>query len=58
MAAEIKPMSIGSGSVSGQLKSLTMEKPILLSKIDNSDEIFGVQILSEGKSILSISNDK
>ena len=55
MAAEIKPIN----SSGGLQKSLTSEKPVLISKIDStSEEIFAVQILSEGNSILSISNDK
>lgn len=55
MAAEIKPIT-GAGNTQ---KSLTSEKPVLESKIDGcGDEIHAVQILSEGRSILSISDDK
>ncbi|KAF2351144.1 WD40 repeat [Trinorchestia longiramus] len=55
MAAEIKPMA-GSGGIQ---KALTSEKPNLLAKIDSpGHEVHAVQILSEGKSILSISDDK
>uniref|UniRef100_A0A2P2I7C9 WD repeat and FYVE domain-containing protein 2-like n=1 Tax=Hirondellea gigas TaxID=1518452 RepID=A0A2P2I7C9_9CRUS len=53
MAAEIKPIH------SSGHKSLTTEKPVLVSKIDScSDTINAVQILSEGRTILSISDDK
>lgn len=55
MAAEIKPIP-GSG---GPQKSLTAEKPNLLSKIDSpGHEVYDAEILSEGRSILSICNDK
>ena len=56
MAAEIKPL--GSTSTAGQ-KSLSCEKPVLTSKIDNiGDEVHALKVLSQGASILSISNDK
>lgn len=55
MAAEIRPIN----SSGGVQKSLTTEKPVLVSKIDSTgEEIHAVQILSEGSSILSISDDK
>ncbi|XP_018009401.1 WD repeat and FYVE domain-containing protein 2 isoform X2 [Hyalella azteca] len=55
MAAEIKPMTCAASSQ----KTLTSEKPNLLSKIDSpGHEVFGVHILSQGRSILSISDDR